>query len=71
MHKSNLLSGAAGLALNAFGQLQAAPATVQPAPLRSRKKGAAYRRCFNEHRVGDKLVYFHATKGRRSRRVPA
>ncbi|HRL05088.1 MAG TPA: hypothetical protein PL098_00075 [Brevundimonas diminuta] len=47
-----------------------APAQA-PAPLRSRKKGQAYRHCYNEQRVGDKLTYFHATKGRRTRRVPA
>lgn len=71
MRKSNLFAGAASLVLNALGRLQAAPAAARPAPLRSCKKGAAYRRCFNEQRVGDKLTYFHATKGRRTRRVPA
>lgn len=70
MRRTNLLAGAASLVLNALGQLQAAPTAEAPV-LRSRKKGSAYRSCFNEKRVGDKLTYFHATKGRRTRRVPA
>lgn len=71
MRKTNLLAGAASLVLNALGQLQAAPAGPPVPEMRSRNKGSAYRRCFNEQRVGDKLTYFHATKGRRTRRVPA
>lgn len=64
-----MLAAAAASVLGLFATPSAAPA--EPPAIRSRKKGAAYRRCYNEQRVGDKLIYFHATKGRRQRRVPA
>lgn len=61
----------AAAAASVLGLFAAPSAPAEPPPIRSRKKGAAYRRCYNEQRVGDKLIYFHATKGRRQRRVPA
>lgn len=68
--RKHLLHTAASAVFRNLG-LGAPEPAQEPSPLRSRKKGQAYRHCYNEQRIGDKLTYFHATKGRRTRRVPA
>lgn len=68
--RKSFLNSTASLVLSALGRVETTTPNAPP-PLRSRQKGAAFRHCYNEQRVGDKLTYFHATKGRRTRRVPA
>ena len=56
-----MLAAAAASVLGLFATPSAAPA--EPPAIRSRKKGAAYRRCYNEQRVGDKLNRNHRLLG--------